>query len=84
MGSNDSMSWYRAPKHEVLSAAQAKKELKALKLEEDRLPLILMSDKAITTLIDEGKTIVPGTIIKITRDSKTAGEAFLYYRKVVV
>ena len=36
-------------------SGKAKKELKALKLEEDRLPLILMSDKAITTLIDEGK-----------------------------
>ena len=74
MGLTGSMGWYRAPKHEVLTAPQAKRELKALRLDEDRLPLILMSDKAIQLLIEEGNTVVLGDIIRITRNSDTAGE----------
>lgn len=78
------MGWYRAPKHEVLSSAEAKRDLKALQLDEDRLPLILMSDKAIQVLIEEGKDIQPGNIIRISRQNEFAREEFKYYRKVTV
>jgi DNA-directed RNA polymerase subunit H (RpoH/RPB5) len=84
MGSSDSMSWYRAPKHELLTEYQAKRALKELQLDEGTLPLILMSDKAIQHLIKEGKVVQPGDIIQITRQNEFAKEEFLYYRKVAV
>ena len=76
------MAWYKAPKHEVLSAAQAKKELKVLGIELEELPLINRYDAAIIDLENEGTIVVVGDVIRITRKSNTGGEGFRYYRKV--
>lgn len=78
------MGWYKAPRHEVLSPTQAKRELNALNLTEERLPLIKIGDAALRLLVEEGNTVVPGDIIRITRNSEVAGEGFRYYRRVVV
>jgi DNA-directed RNA polymerase subunit H (RpoH/RPB5) len=78
------MAWFKQPKHSLLSVAQAKRQLKALKIDVDRLPLISIGDAAIRQLVDEGVTIIPGDIILIERQSVAAGEGFRYYRKVVV
>lgn len=78
------MGWYKGPKHEVLSASQSKRALSKLGLVIDELPLIKLSDAAIIDLINEGNTIVPGDVIKVSRNSKTGGEGFQYFRKVVV
>jgi len=78
------MGWYKTPQHEVLSETQAKRELNALGLDRDRLPLIEFGDAAIRELIQSGVTVAPGDIIRITRNSEVAGEGFRYYRKVVV
>lgn len=83
MVSGDSMAWFKQPPHVLLSPAQAKRELASLKLKEDRLPLISISDAAIRELAEEGKIVVPGDIIRIERKSKAAGEGYTYYRKVV-
>ena len=67
------MAWYKAPKHEVLSAAQAKKELKLLGIELEELPLINRYDAAIIDLENEGTIVVVGDVIRITRKSNTGG-----------
>tara|TARA_B100000900_G_C20273151_1_gene590882 strand:+ start:76 stop:330 length:255 start_codon:yes stop_codon:yes gene_type:complete len=81
--SGDIMAWFKQPPHVLLSPAQAKRELAALNLDEDRLPLISISDAAIRDLTKDGKAVVPGDIIRIERKSKAAGEGYTYYRKVV-
>ena len=75
-------SWHFAPKHEKLTATQAKRQLKAINVSFDELPLIKYRDAAIRQLIDDGIDIKLGDVIRITRDSKTGG-AIPYYRKVV-
>jgi len=79
------MAWYKTPKHEVLSTAQAKRELKDLKIDIEELPLIKLGDPALVELSNiQGVTIVPGDIIRISRNSNTGGEGFRYYRKVIL
>lgn len=71
------------PEHVLLSDSQAKRELKKLNIEYERLPLILYSDAAIQYLIQQGKQISVGDVIRVTRKSEisTVGSAF-YYRRV--
>tara|TARA_B100000287_G_scaffold422876_1_gene465413 strand:- start:16503 stop:16742 length:240 start_codon:yes stop_codon:yes gene_type:complete len=78
------MGWYKAPKHEVLSTTQAKRELKQLDIAIEELPLIKLGDPALVDLVNStGAIIVPGDIIRISRKSNTGGEGFRYYRKVI-
>ena len=46
--------WKYSPKHEKLSASQAKKELKEISVSLDELPLIRRSDPAVRKLLDDG------------------------------
>lgn len=75
------MTWFKLPTHTLLTQGQAKRQLAKLNLDIDRLPLISITDAA---LKDIGKSIVPGDIILIERNSKAAGESFRYYRRVVL
>lgn len=77
------MGWYKRPKHEVLSATQAKRELNLLKIAVEELPLIKLGDPALIDLSNNGVTIIPGDIIRISRSSNTGGEGFRYYRRVI-
>ena len=61
------------PKHSKLSEAETKKLLEAYEITIKELPKILKKDPALAHL-----TVKPGDVIKITRDSATAGEAFFY------
>jgi DNA-directed RNA polymerase subunit H (RpoH/RPB5) len=83
MGLGLSMAWYKAPKHEVLSATQAKKELKLLDIAVEELPLIKIGDAALVDLSNSGVSVIPGDIIRVSRNSNTGGEGFRYYRKVI-
>ncbi len=65
------------PKHELLSDKESEKLLKELGVTRLQLPKILKKDRAIHHL--KAKR---GDIIKITRNSKTAGKA-IYYRVVI-
>lgn len=65
------------PKHAKLSDAQKEKLLEKYSVSLKDLPRVLKTDPAIISL--EAK---PGDVIKITRDSPTAGEA-IFYRVVV-
>jgi len=61
------------PKHEVLSEEEAQKVLKRYKILPHQLPHIKNSDPAAKAIGAK-----PGDILKITRDSLTAGKAVVY------
>jgi DNA-directed RNA polymerase subunit H len=61
------------PKHEILSAEQAKVVLNQFKVTPHQLPLIKNSDPVV-----KATGAKPGDILKITRDSQTAGRAIAY------
>jgi len=65
------------PKHEILTDKEKKDVLENFEVNENQLPKITVSDPVIELI---GAS--PGDVIKITRKSKTAGEA-VYYRFVV-
>ncbi len=65
------------PKHSKLSDAQKEKLLEKYNISIKELPRILKADPAIISL-----NAKPGDVIKIARDSPTAGEA-VFYRVVV-
>tara|TARA_B100000902_G_scaffold168484_1_gene163181 strand:+ start:1115 stop:1354 length:240 start_codon:yes stop_codon:yes gene_type:complete len=74
--------WAFTPKHEKLSASQAKKQLKDINVSLEELPLIRRTDPAILQLLEEGVTIEVDDVIRITRSSKTGGDV-PYYRRVI-
>ena len=65
------------PKHEILSDGEKGKLLESLGATEKQLPMIFIEDPA----INEMKPKV-GDVVKITRESPTAGVS-TYYRTVV-
>ena len=65
------------PKHEIMTIKEAEQVLEKNHCKATELPLIFANDPAIV-----GLGVKPGDMIKITRDSPTAGES-LYYRYVV-
>lgn len=77
-----SFAWNFAPKHEKMTLAQTKRELKAINISLEELPLIKRSDAAIQILIEQGIEIDVNDVIKINRSTKT-GKEVSYYRKVV-
>ncbi len=64
------------PRHEILDDAETKKVLREYEVDRSKLPKIKKDDPA---LPEEAKV---GDVIKITRESPTAGVS-LYYRVVV-
>ena len=65
------------PKHEIILKKEAEEMLEQYHCEPTELPLIFANDPAIL-----GLGVKPGDMIKITRQSPTAGESY-YYRYVV-
>lgn len=65
------------PKHEIMSKEEALEVLKKYNCTPTELPLIYVTDPAIVEL-----GVRPGDMIRITRNSPTAGES-IYYRYVV-
>ena len=74
--------WAFTPKHEKLSASQAKKQLKDINVSLEELPLIRRTDPAILQLLEEGVTIEVDDVIRITRSSKTGGDVPYYRREI--
>ena len=71
------------PEHTLLSDDEAKAVLDELKITKDQLPKIRKNDAAIRVLERTvGKSIEPGSVIKVVRESETA-EEFVAYRVVV-
>ena len=77
------MEWKYTPKHEILTDVKAKRELKKLNMTVERLPLIKNSDAALRSLRESGTDTPIGSVVKITRNSRTYGEGLLYYRKII-
>tara|TARA_B100002049_G_scaffold197706_1_gene155512 strand:+ start:162 stop:413 length:252 start_codon:yes stop_codon:yes gene_type:complete len=65
------------PKHEIISKKEAEEVLEKYHCQPTELPLIMANDPAIV-----GLGVKPGDMIKVIRNSATAGESF-YYRYVV-
>ncbi len=65
------------PKHEKLPKDKVNELLERYKIQLYQLPLIKSSDPAA-----EAIDAKPGDVLKITRDSQTAGEA-VFYRHVI-
>ena len=65
------------PKHEIITKKEAEGVLEKYHCQATDLPLIFANDPAIL-----GLGVKPGDMIKITRNSATAGDSF-YYRYVV-
>ena len=71
------------PEHTLLSEDEAQRVLEELKITKDQLPKIRKNDAAIRVLERTvGKSIEPGSVIKVVRESETA-EEFVAYRVVV-
>lgn len=65
------------PKHEILQEDEVKSVLENYQIERGQLPKIKESDPVVKEL---GAGV--GDVVKITRNSQTAGES-LYYRLVI-
>lgn len=65
------------PKHEIMPEDELKSVLKQYAIEKEQLPKIKVVDPVIQEI---GAQV--GDVVKITRNSQTAGEAF-YYRLVI-
>ena len=65
------------PKHEIITKKEAETILSKYNCKPTELPLIFRDDPAIAKL-----GVKPGDVIKITRNSPTAGTSY-YYRYVV-
>jgi DNA-directed RNA polymerase subunit H len=65
------------PKHEKCSETEKKSVLKKYGVELKDLPKISINDAAIVDM-----NLEPGDMVKITRNSKTAGET-IFYRVVI-
>lgn len=65
------------PKHEILSDEEVENLLSEYKIEKEQLPKIRALDPAV--IATKAKI---GDVIRITRDSKTAGKAY-FYRMVI-
>jgi len=70
------------PKHEKLSASQAKRAIKDINVSLQELPLIKITDPELQRMRQAGTEIDAGDVIRITRSSKTGGNV-PYYRLVV-
>ena len=71
------MQHFLVPKHILLNAEEAEALLKKFGLQPSQLPQIFISDAAIADLRPK-----KGDIVKIVRNSPTAGKT-VYYRRVV-
>ena len=65
------------PKHEIMSEDELKTVLKIYNIGKEQLPKIKVDDPVIQEIGAQA-----GEVVKITRNSQTAGEAF-YYRLVI-
>jgi DNA-directed RNA polymerase subunit H len=72
-GEIDVLGHELVPKHEVLSEEEKKEVLERYKVSQFQLPKILVSDPAARAI---GAKV--GDVIKITRDSPTAGKTIAY------
>ncbi|MFP4654979.1 MAG: DNA-directed RNA polymerase subunit H [Methanohalobium sp.] len=65
------------PKHEILATDELQTVLDFYKIDKEQLPKIKSSDPIVQEI-----QASEGDVVKITRNSQTAGEA-LYYRLVI-
>ncbi|HVL87474.1 MAG TPA: DNA-directed RNA polymerase subunit H [Candidatus Thermoplasmatota archaeon] len=69
----DVMKHELVPRHAILAEAEAKKILETYHIYPEQLPKILTSDPVVKAVKAR-----PGQVLKIRRNSPTAGEAIVY------
>jgi len=74
---SDTNKHFLVPKHSKASDAEVKKILEKFSINSVDLPKILKDDPAVAKL-----NLKSGDVVKIERDSKTAGQT-IYYRVVI-
>lgn len=82
LGRTIAMRWKHTPLHEILTESQAKRTLKAINISHEELPLIKYSDAALESLRQAEQSTPIGSVVRITRNTVTAGDKF-YYRRVI-
>ena len=70
------------PKHEVISESEKKLLQQNSDFDVNNLPKIKITDPVVKELVSNGSEISAGDVLRITRNSKTAGE-FVSYRIVI-
>ena len=65
------------PEHEIMSKKEIKEMLGKYNVTKGQLPKIMSNDPVVKRITAE-----PGDVVKITRDSKTAGKS-VFYRVVI-
>ena len=70
------------PEHQIIKKEEEKKVLESIRASKDELPKIRKSDPVIQVLEAAHGTIEEGTLIRIIRESETAGISIAY--RVVV
>jgi len=66
------------PEHHLLTLEEGERVLKDIGITKDQLPKILRSDRVVQVLEIVHGPIVQGRIVKVIRDSLTAGYAVAY------
>ncbi len=66
------------PEHYLLSLEEEKEVLKELNVTRDQLPKLRMSDPAVRILRRIETDVKEGRIVRIIRDSQTAGQTIIY------
>lgn len=69
----DIFEHYLVPKHEIAKPEEYNEVLEKYKIKKENLPKIRVSDPAIKAIGGQ-----PGDVIKITRNSRTAGKTIIY------
>lgn len=77
MAKSDITKHELVPKHEILSEKETQDVLKKLNIVKGQLPKILVTDPVVKKLKADA-----GTVMRITRNSRTAGTS-IFYRVVV-
>ena len=66
------------PEHYLLSLEEEKEVLKQLNITRDQLPKLRMSDPAVRILRRIETDVKEGRIVRIIRESQTAGQTIIY------
>jgi len=78
MGRFNVLNHALVPEHKVLKEKEKEELLAKYKITPDQLPKIRLSDPCIIAISEKEGPIKPGQIIKIIRNSETAGESVAY------
>ncbi len=66
------------PEHKILTEKEKEEVLAKFKISTDQLPKIRLSDPCVRAVAEKSGPVKPGQVVKIIRNSETAGESVAY------